>query len=62
MTLYGLRLVVIPMDFTQDISSVDYTKNYDENNGWHRWVMIGEKFAFFIFTVCIAYDIFLLLK
>ena len=62
MTLYVLRLVVIPMDFTQDISSVDYTKNYDENNSWHRWVMLGEKFAYFILTVCIAYDIFLLLK
>ena len=62
MTLYVLRLVVIPMDFTQDIASVNYTKNYDENNGWHRWVMLGEKFACFIFTIAIAYDIFLLLK
>ena len=62
MTLYGLRLVVIPMDFTQDISSVDYTKNYDENSSWHRWVMIGETFAFFIFTVSIAYTIFLQLN
>lgn len=62
MTLYVLRLVVIPMDFTQDIASVNYTKNYDENNGWHRWVMLGETFAGFIFTVCIAYDIFLFLK
>ena len=61
-TLYVLRLAVIPMDFTQDISSVDYTKNYDENNSWHRWVMLGEKFAYFIFTIAIAYDIFLLLK
>ncbi len=58
-TLYVLRLVVIPMDFTQDISSVDYTKNYDEDNSWHRWVMLGEKFAYFIFTIAIAYDIFL---
>ena len=61
-TLYALRLVVIPMDFTQDIASVDYTKNYDENNSWHRNVMLGETFAYFIFTVCIAYDIFLFLK
>lgn len=50
------------MDFTQDISSVDYTKNYDENNSWHRWVMLGEKFAYFIFTIAIAYDIFLQLN
>ena len=61
-TLYALRLVVIPMDFTQNISSVDYIKNYDENNSWHRWVMIGETFAFFIFTVSIAYTIFLQLN
>jgi len=60
--LYALRLVVIPMDFTQNISSVDYTKNYDENNSWHRWVMIGERFSSFIFTVLIAYTIFLQFK
>ncbi|MCG3810473.1 MULTISPECIES: hypothetical protein [unclassified Psychrobacter] len=62
MTLYVLRLVVIPMDFTQNIAAVDYTKNFDENNRWHRWVMLGEKFAFLIFTVGIAYSIFLQLK
>jgi hypothetical protein len=61
-TLYALRLVVIPMDFTQDIASVDYTKNYDENNSWHRNVMLGETFAYFIFTVSIAYTIFLQFK
>ncbi|MCH1781614.1 hypothetical protein [Psychrobacter glaciei] len=61
-TLYALRLVVIPMDFTQDISSVDYTKNYDENNSLHKWVMLGERFSSFIFTVLIAYSIFLQLK
>ena len=61
-TLYALRLVVIPMDFTQDIASVDYTKNHDENNTWHKWVMLGEKFASFIFTVWIAYTIFLQLN
>ena len=61
-TLYALRLVVIPMDFTQNISSVDYTKNYDENNTWHKWVMLGERFSSFIFTVLIAYTIFLQFK
>ncbi|MGP9504577.1 MULTISPECIES: hypothetical protein [unclassified Psychrobacter] len=61
-TLYALRLVVIPMDFTQDIASVDYTKNYDKNNTWHKWVMLGEKFASFIFTVWIAYTIFVQLS
>lgn len=61
-TLYALRLVVIPMDFTQDISSVNYTKNYDENNSWHKWVMLGETFSSCIFTVSIAYSIFLQLK
>ncbi|GAF55630.1 hypothetical protein JCM18901_1287 [Psychrobacter sp. JCM 18901] len=50
------------MDFTQNISSVDYIKNYDENNTWHKWVMLGETFAFFIFTVSIAYTIFLQLN
>lgn len=59
MTLYVLRLVVIPMDFTQDIAAIDYTKNYDENNRWHRGVMLGEKFASLLFTVGIAYLIFL---
>lgn len=61
-TLYALRLVVIPMDFTQNISSVDYTKNYDENNSWHKWVMLGETFSSCIFTVLIAYTIFLQFK
>jgi len=61
-TLYALRLVVIPMDFTQNISSVDYTKNYDENNTWHEWVMLGERFSSFISTVLIAYTIFLQFK
>jgi len=61
-TLYALRLVVIPMDFTQNISSVDYIKNYDENNTWHKWVMLGERFPSFIFTVLIAYTIFLQFK
>lgn len=61
-TLYALRLVVIPMDFTQDISSVDYTKNYDKNNSLHRWVMLGETFSSCIFTVSIAYSIFLQFK
>ncbi len=61
-TLYTLRLVVIPMDFTQDISSVDYTKNFDENSSWHRSVMLGELFASLLFTVGIAYSIFLQLK
>lgn len=61
-TLYALRLVVIPMDFTQNISSVDYTKNYDENNSLHKWVMLGERFSSCIFTVSIAYTIFLQLK
>ena len=61
-TLYALRLVVIPMDFTQNISSVDYIKNYDENNTWHKWVMLSERFSSFIFTVLIAYTIFLQFK
>ena len=61
-TLYVLRLVVIPMDFTQDIASVDYTKNFDENNKWHKGVMLGERFASLLLTVGIAYDIFLQLK
>ena len=61
-TLYVLRLVVIPMDFTQDIASVDYTKNFDENNRWHRRIMLGEKFASLLLTVGIAYSIFLQLK
>ncbi|WP_314884251.1 hypothetical protein [Psychrobacter immobilis] len=50
------------MDFTQNIASVDYTKNYDENNSWHRNVMLGELFASLLFTVGIAYSIFLQLK
>lgn len=62
MTLYVLRLVVIPMDFTQNIASVDYTKNFDENNSWHRNVMLGELFASLLLTVGIAYSIFLQLK
>ena len=61
-TLYALRLVVIPMDFTQNIASVDYTKNFDKNNKWHRWVMLGEKLASFLLTVGIAYSIFVQLK
>ncbi|GAF58141.1 hypothetical protein JCM18902_907 [Psychrobacter sp. JCM 18902] len=62
MTLYVLRLVVIPMDFTQNIAAVDYTKNFDENNSWHRNVMLGELFASLLLTVGIAYSIFLQLK
>ena len=62
MTLYVLRLVVIPMDFTQNIASVDYAKNFDENNSWHRNVMLGELFASLLLTVGIAYSIFLQLK
>lgn len=61
-TLYALRLVVIPMDFTQNIASIDYTKNFDENSSWHRSVMLGELLAMLLFTVGIAYDIFLQLK
>ncbi len=61
-TLYVLRLVVIPMDFTQDIASVDYTKNFDENNIWHRGVMLGEQFSSLLLTVGLAYSIFLQLK
>ncbi len=61
-TLYALRLVVIPMDFTQDIASVDYTKNYDENNSWHRNVMLGELFTSLLLTVGIAYSLFLQLN
>lgn len=62
MILYILRLVVVPMDFTQDIAAVDYTKNFDKNNRWHRGVMLGEKFAALLFTVGMAYRIFLQLK
>ncbi len=61
-TLYLLRLVVIPMDFTQDIASIDFTKNFDENNSWHRGVMLGELLASLLLTVGIAYSIFLQLK
>ncbi|MES1964122.1 hypothetical protein M0N77_02090 [Psychrobacter sp. AH5] len=61
-TLYLLRLVIIPMDLTQDIASVDYTKNFDKSNSWHRSVMLGELLAFLLLSVGIAYDIFLQLK